>query len=82
MKYSFLNLSIKTYDGHIEALNYFYKRMLPGGVLLLDDYFNRRFPMAQEAINDFFEDKQESLIQYIYKADDDTTIKKVFVVKL
>ena len=56
VKYSFLNLSIKTYDGHIEALNYFYKRMLPGGVLLLDDYISRRFPMAQEAINDFFED--------------------------
>lgn len=62
-EYIFVNLSIKTHEAHTQALEYFYPRMRPGGVIMLDDMYNRRFPMAEAAVNAFLEDKPEQIFQ-------------------
>lgn len=62
-KYTFVNVSIKTYEAHLQALEYFYPRMKVGGVIVLDDVYNRRFPMAEAAVNEFLADKPEQIFQ-------------------
>lgn len=62
-QYVFVNLSIKTHEAHTQALEYFYPRMRRGGVIVFDDIYNRRFPMAETAVNTFLQDKPEQIFQ-------------------
>lgn len=80
-KYLFVNISIKTYDGHINALKYFYKRLQTNGVISLDDYFNRRFPMAFEAVNDFLKDKPEEVLHLTAPDEEGKSVRRAFIVK-
>jgi O-methyltransferase len=36
--------------------------MNPGGIIFLDDYHSRDFPMAKNAVDKFFENKPEILL--------------------
>lgn len=80
-KYIFVNLSIKTYDGHIQALKYFYRRIQPKGVISLDDYFNRRFPMAREAIDSFLKDKPEEVLHLTALDEEGKLSRRAFILK-
>lgn len=81
-KYVFVNIALKTYEGNIDALKYFYKRIRPRGVISLEDYFNRRFPMAMQAIDDFLSDKPEEILQIIAPDEEGKPNKRAFIVKL
>jgi hypothetical protein len=79
--YFFVNVSIKTYEGHMEALNYFYPRMMKGGVILFDDFFNRgAFPMAEIAIREFLMDKPEPIYS-IFCSEGQSSFRRAFIVK-
>lgn len=80
-KYIFANIALKTYEGHMDALKYFYKRIHPRGVISLEDYFNRRFPMAAQAIDDFLSDKPEEILQMVAPGEGGKLVKKAFIVK-
>ena len=79
-KYLFVNISAKLYRPHTMALDYFYDRMLPGGVILFDDIFNRRFPMAEAAIEAFMDNKQEQIFQ-LTGNDANGTVKRGFIMR-
>ena len=79
-KYLFVNISTKLYQPHIAALEYFYPRMLPGGVMVLDDLYNRRFPMAEAAIGAFMADKQEQIFQ-LTGNDTNGTVKRGLIMR-
>ena len=78
--YTFVNISIKTYEAHLQALEYFYPRMREGGVIVLDDVYNRRFPMAEIAVNEFLADKPEQIFQ-LTGADNVSLVKRGLLVK-
>ena len=44
------------------ALEHFYGRMSPGGLMILHDYASGRWPGGTKAIDDFFEGKPEALV--------------------
>ncbi|MFN7166875.1 MAG: TylF/MycF/NovP-related O-methyltransferase [Pannonibacter sp.] len=79
-KYLLVNVSVKLYQPHITALDYFYNRMLPGGVIVLDDLFNRRFPMAEAAIGHFMSDKPEQIL-HLTGADFSGPVKRGFIIR-
>ena len=58
-------LSIDMNGSHAEraALEYFYERMVPGGVIYFDDY-GWGFPDLRKTVNEFFADKPESLLHF------------------
>lgn len=79
-RYSFVNMSIKLYHPTLLGLKYFYKRMLPGGVIVFDDYFNRRFPMAAAAVDEFLEGKPEN-ISLLTMMEPSGPTKRAFIVR-
>lgn len=79
-KYLLVNISVKLYEPHIAALEYFYNRMLPGGVIVMDDLFNRRFPMAEAAIGSFMADKPEQIL-HLTGADVNGPVKRGFIIR-
>ena len=54
LKISLLNLDTDIYEPATTILHYLYPRIVPGGVLMLDDY--GVFPGETQAVNEYFKD--------------------------
>ena len=61
-RYHFVNIDCDLYEPHIECLEYFYPRMVPGGIIFFDDYHSVEYPMAGQAIDFFMRDVPEQLM--------------------
>jgi len=53
LKYSFVHIDVDVYQSVIECLEYFWPRMMIGGMILLDDPHMSSCPGALKALNDF-----------------------------
>lgn len=79
-RYLFVNVDCDLFDGHLQALNYFYPRMEPGGIIYFDDYHSREYPMARLAVDQFFADKPEPL-WHLRLGEDNSNMTKTFIMK-
>lgn len=56
--YRFVHLDMDLHDPTLGALQYFYPRLAPGGVLLCDDYGAVRWPGVRRAVDAFCQDRE------------------------
>lgn len=77
--YHFVNIDCDLYDPHIECLEYFYPRMVKGGVIFFDDYHSVEYPMAGLAVDAFMKDKPERLLHLRFGGDAPNRTKTYFV---
>jgi len=56
-----LHLDCDLYDSYRCALQHLYDKVAPGGVIMFDEYRDSRWPGATKAIDEFFQDKPESI---------------------
>ena len=61
-RFAFVHLDVDLYQPTRDALQFFYPRLVPGGVLVCDDYGFDTCPGARRAMDDFFIDKPEPVI--------------------
>ena len=61
-KFSLVNLDMDVYQGTKSALEYFYPRMVCGGVIVCHDYFSQSCPGVTKAVDEFFDDKPETIV--------------------
>ncbi len=59
-KFSFVHIDVDLYQPTLDSLAFFYDRMVPGGMILCDDYGSTICPGAFDAMNEFFASKPES----------------------
>lgn len=59
-KYSFAHFDVDLYEGTKGCLEYFYPRMIPGGVIISHDY--SMLAGVEQAFTEFFADKPERVI--------------------
>ena len=64
-KFSFVHIDVDLYEPTKDALEFFYSRMSPGGVLLCDDYGSLACPGAKKAMDEFFSDKKEKTVIHL-----------------
>jgi hypothetical protein len=55
----FVHIDSDTYESHRVCLNILYDRIVPGGILVLDDYNEPRWPGAKLAVDEFFASRIE-----------------------
>jgi predicted O-methyltransferase YrrM len=60
-KFAFVHLDMDLFDGTLAALNWFYPRLHPGGIIITHDYVV--LPGPTRAFNEFFSDKPEPIIE-------------------
>ncbi len=60
-KFSFVHLDADIYQSTWDALQFFYVRMVPGGIILTHDY--AQAAGVKKAFTEFFKDKPESIIE-------------------
>ena len=58
-RYALVHLDADLYKPTKSGLEYFYDKLVPGGVLILHDYNNSRWPGVAMAVKEFFGDKPE-----------------------
>ena len=59
-RYCFVHFDVDLYAGTLACLQYFYPRMIPGGIILSHDY--GLLAGVQQAFDEFFADKPEGII--------------------
>ena len=65
-KFSFVHLDVDIYKSTLDCLKFFYPRMRKGGIIISHDYINA--PGVKKAIDEFFEDKPEPIIEICQQA--------------
>ena len=66
LRISLLNLDTDIYEPAVTILEHLYPRIVPGGVLLLDDY--AVFPGENKAVEEFFADKDINIKKFPFAA--------------
>ncbi|WLA85824.1 TylF/MycF/NovP-related O-methyltransferase [Bradyrhizobium elkanii] len=61
-RFAFVHIDVDLFQPTHDSLVFFYERMLPGGVILCDDYGFASCPGARTAMEDFFESVRETII--------------------
>ena len=61
-KFKIVHLDVDTYISYKESLEFFYDRIIIGGYIIFDDY-NEPTCLGATAINEFFENKKENILQ-------------------
>ena len=80
LRYHFVNIDCDLYEPHLECLEYFYPRLVPGAVLFFDDYHSTQYPMAGKAVDDFLRDKPEQMVHLRF-GEDGPNRTKAYIVK-
>jgi O-methyltransferase len=60
--YRFVHLDLDIYESTHKALEFFYPRVVSGGVIVSHDYSHLTVPGVKKAFHDFFKDKKETVI--------------------
>jgi hypothetical protein len=60
-KFRFVHIDVDLYQPTRDSLEFFYPRMVPGAIILLDDHGFKSCPGAKEAADEFFQSKIENL---------------------
>lgn len=53
-KFCFIHLDCDIYSSYMDCLNTLYDNLVPGGVIVFDDYRSPKWPGAEKAVNEFF----------------------------
>lgn len=56
-KCHWLHIDLNSSDATKAALDFFYERLCPGGIILFDDYGARQFRLTRNVVDAFFQDK-------------------------
>jgi O-methyltransferase len=59
--FCFVHVDVDLYEPTLQSVAFFYDRLVPGGMLLCDDYGFDTCPGAFRAMNEFFADKPEAI---------------------
>ena len=62
LKYRFVHIDVDLYQPTFDSLSYFYERMSPGGIIVMDDYGFTNCRGAYIAANEFMSDKPEYIL--------------------
>ncbi len=60
-RFCFIHLDCDLYESYKECLNMLYQSLVPGGVIVFDDYGSPNWPGAKKAVDEFFSTKTESV---------------------
>jgi len=63
-QFSFVHIDVDMYDPTFKSLEFFFPRLVKGGIIVCDDYNLKNFDGATKAWNKYLSKKK---IQFIYK---------------
>ncbi len=64
VRFSFVEIDVDLYQSVMDGLDFFLPRMLTGGIIIVDDFKVRSTPGSEKALNDFFEEHPDTIVQH------------------
>lgn len=64
VKFGLVHIDVDLYQPIYDCLEFFYPKMVSGGIIVLDDYGYLGFPGAKKAVDDFMINKQDLLLSF------------------
>jgi O-methyltransferase len=64
-QFRLVHIDLDLYQPTLDSLQFFYPRTRPGGVFVLDDYGHLTCPGVRQAVDEFFADKPEPVIESV-----------------
>jgi len=61
LRFCFVHLDVNLYSSYKECMQFFYPRVVAGGIILLDEYNDPSWPGCNKAMDEFLADKPERL---------------------
>ncbi|HBH79257.1 MAG TPA: hypothetical protein DDY39_05465, partial [Nitrospira sp.] len=52
-RFAFVHIDVDLYQPIMDSLKFFFPRLLPGGIIVVDDYGYSIFPGAKKAVDEF-----------------------------
>jgi O-methyltransferase len=62
-RFCFVHLDCVIYESYRQCLEFFYPRMVPGGIVLIDEYRDPPWPGCTLAVDEFTADKPEKITE-------------------
>ena len=62
-RFKLVHIDVDLYQPTLDSLEFFYDRMIPGGVIIMDDYGFENCPGAHQAAITFMKNRSENIIQ-------------------
>jgi hypothetical protein len=62
LRFALVHVDVDLYEPTRDAVEFFYPRLSPGGMLICDDYGSAYCPGAKRAVDEFFADKPERVL--------------------
>jgi len=62
-KFSIVHIDVDLFEPTMACLDFFYDKVVPGGIIICDDYGSKSCPGAKKAFDEFFENRPEVLIE-------------------
>lgn len=62
-RFCFVHLDCDLYDSYKSCLEFFYPRLVPGGIILFDEYNDSSWPGCNKAVDEFLDGKQEKPVE-------------------
>jgi O-methyltransferase len=59
---SFVHVDVDIYQSVLDGCDFVYQRLVPGGIVIFDDYGFPSCPGARKAVDMFFADKEEEVL--------------------
>ena len=56
-KYKFVHIDVDLYEPTLKSLEFFYPRLVEGGIIVCDDYNSKHFSGSKKAWDEFFSNK-------------------------
>ncbi len=75
-RYSFVHLDCDIHASYQQCLTYFFPRLVPGGIILLDEYNDPPWPGCNKAVDDFLAARPETVQPIVHDG-----FEKYFIVK-
>lgn len=63
-KFGLVHIDVDLYQPIYDSLEFFYPKVVAGGIIVLDDYGYLGFPGAKKAVDDFMSDKNDLLLSF------------------
>jgi O-methyltransferase len=64
-RFSFVHIDVDLYEPTRDAISFFYDRIVPGGILLCDDYGSASSPGARKAFDELIADRPECAVVHL-----------------
>lgn len=81
-KFCFIHLDCDIYSSYMDCLNMLYDKLVPGGVIVFDDYRSPKWPGAEKAVNEFFAAHPEEVCECTDRPESSWYLRKAEAVTL